>query len=151
MSFKPTGVLDWVLLGYGGVVVVVALVLTPLVIGLGDDSAGSSPLTVVRFGGGFSFDTRPGRRSQRRSRARRERRLPRSKATTPAAGASDPCKEVMERMISCTSDAKVRKALSDRKDDIAAECRKSKKDLRKAKRCVKKPSCKAFERCLGGG
>lgn len=151
MSFKPTSVLDWVLLSYGGVAVVVALVLTPLVIGLGDDSAGSSPLTVVRFGGGLSFDTGVSRRGLRRSMARRRRRSSGSKATTRVVRASDPCTEVMERMISCTTDAKVRKALSDRKDDIAAECRKRSKEVRKAKRCVKQSTCKSFEACLSGG
>lgn len=151
MSFKPTSILEWVLLGYGGVAVVVALVVAPLVIGLGDDSAGSSPLTVVRFGRGFSFQTRVSRRGRKRWKGRARRRLSRSKASTKVVRASDPCKVAIERMISCTKDKKVRKALSARKDQFVAQCRRRSKDVRKAERCVKRSSCKAFERCLSGG
>jgi len=150
MSFKPTSILEWVLLGYGGVILLVALLVTPLAIGLGDDSTGSSPLTVVRFGGGFSFDS-PSRRGSSRWKARARRRLSRDKLPTSVTSGSNPCKTAIDRMISCTKDAKVRELLSNRKDRFIAECQKRDKDVQKAERCAKRASCKAFERCLGGG
>jgi len=153
MSFKPTGILEWIFLGYGGVVVVVALVLTPLVIGLGEDRSDSSPFNGVRLGGGLPFISgRSGmsRRGKRRWKARAHRRRVSSRRVSVATTSGDPCKVAIERMISCTKDDKVRKALASRKDRFVSECRKRGKDVRKAKRCAKKSSCKAFERCLSG-
>ena len=152
MSFKPTGLLDWILLGYGGVVLVVALLLTPLVIGLGDDSAGSSPLHVVRFPSDLMFETSSSWRSgRRRYRSRSRGRLRSFKSPIAVSSSSDPCKKAIERMISCTKDDKVRALLTDKRDRFTEECRKRRKDVRKAERCVNRSSCKAFERCLGGG
>jgi hypothetical protein len=151
MSFKPTGLLDWILLGYGGVVLLVAIVVTPLVIGLGDDSAGSSPLTVVRFRGGLSFGGGARWLGKRQWRSRVRRRMSGFSSSSPVIRTSDPCKEAIERMISCTKDDKVRKALSDGKERFASQCRARRKDVRKAERCVKRSSCEAFERCLSGG
>jgi hypothetical protein len=42
MSFKPTGIFEWILVGYGGFVAVVALVVVPLVLGLGGGTERSS-------------------------------------------------------------------------------------------------------------
>lgn len=151
MSFKPTSIVEWILLGYGGFVVVLALIVTPLVIGLGDKGSNSSPLSVVRFSHGVGFQMGAGvqgvRRSRfhSRSRARRYRHQPRQVASS-----SDPCMEAIERMIACTQDPAVQRALKSRKAEMAIGCRKLKKEVRNARRCVKIKSCKAFERCLSG-
>lgn len=150
MRFKPTNIVEWILLGYGGLVVVLALIVTPLVIGLGDTAYHASPLSVVRIPRSMGFQlalSKPGfRRSRFRSRARHlSERTPRRTTSS-----SDPCLEAIERMIACTRDPAVRKALESRKVEMAVGCRKLKKEVRNARRCVKIKSCKAFERCLSG-
>lgn len=146
MSFKPTSLYEWGLLGYGVVVVMVALLVTPLTIGLGDDNGRGSPLKGVRFGGSHSFRGGVTRRGPRAWKKRTRRA--RVKATTTSTRGADPCKEAIERMISCKKDPKIRQQLSARKGRFARECNRSKKDRRRAERCVKQSTCKGFERCL---
>lgn len=149
MSFKPTNLLEWILVGYGGVVLVVSLVLAPLVIGLGDDSADSSPVRSLMSWSGLSSPSRTSRRSRRRWKTRvrhRKRSFSRAAAKAPVA---EPCKAAMERLISCTQDPKVKSQISKAKETFVTNCRDSSKETRKAKRCTKRSSCKAFVSCLG--
>jgi hypothetical protein len=153
MSLKPTSLLEWVLLGYGGVVVVLCLIVTPLVIGLGDDNGRGSPIKGLRLSGGsYLFRSGVTKRGSRawKKRARNTRTQAKAKATATAKRGTDPCKVAILRMISCTKDAKIRRQLSARKDRFAAECRRSSKDVRRASRCVKQTNCAGFGTCLSG-
>ncbi len=148
MSFKPTGLLDWILLGYVGVVAVVALLLTPLIIGLGADGARSSPLQVVRIPHEMLSSTGSDFRVRKRYRSRARRRVRRFKSSSKVVSSSDPCRDAIERMITCTKDDKVRQLLRKKKEGFIEDCKKRSKDIRKAERCVKRSTCSAFERCL---
>jgi hypothetical protein len=108
MRFKPTGIFEWILVGYGGLAALVALVVIPLVLGLGDGTARSSV-------------------------------------------GADPCRAAVERLIRCADRDQVRRKLKDSKEKFIRGCKQQRQDIRKAERCVKETSCKAFQRCLVGG